>query len=43
MEGIAYQERASLGRRFPEDGQQALMARIPQFAQAVLDISLIHI
>ena len=40
MEGIAYQERASLGGRVPEDGQQAVMARIPQFAQAVVDNAL---
>lgn len=40
MEGIPYPERASLGGRVPEDGQQAVMARIPQFAQAVVDNAL---
>lgn len=36
MRGIPYEERRRLGERVPEEGQEAVMARIPQFSQAVV-------
>lgn len=40
MQGIPYDERIRLSERIPEDGQMAVMARIPQFSEAVIDNSL---
>lgn len=41
MKGMSYAERDRLGRLVPEEGQAAVMARLPQFAEAVVDNTLL--